>query len=211
MALKIEDRGLRIEDRGRAFSILHLLFSILVLSAGCASSHRAATQPGTHLAATRADAPPEEFLPLDQLPGKPDLAKLATTGPSTEPSLDALELYARARGALGDGQPNSAINLLERAQQADPKSFDIRFDLARTYASLRQTDEAIRNFEAAAKLRPDDIAAQTELGRQYLANGQLDRALVHLRLALQTDGYQSDDDAAAMVDYYLARTLQEKG
>src|SRR5207253_5600732 len=33
----------------------------------------------------------------------------------------------------------------------------------------------------------------------------------HLRLALQTDDYTSDDDAAAMVDYYLCRALQRKG
>ena len=183
------------------------------MSGVAAPQPRPANRPAGPLAATRADEPPETFLALDELPNHPSLAELkAAAPPSTQPSLDAIELYARARGALVDGQRFNAINLLERAAQADPTSFDIRFDLARAYAGAStKNEQAISNFEAAAKLKPDDIAVQTELARQYLATDRVDDALVHLRLAVQTEDYQADDDAAAMVDYYLCRALQRKG
>ena len=191
------------------------LIVAMFVVAGCGAPIHHTSQPTARLAATRADESPEAFLALSDIEPRPDLAKLVaatTTQPTTEPSLDALELYARARGALGDGQRFSAINLLERAADADPGSFDIRFDLAKTYAGIPgDNEQAIRNYEAAAKLKPDDITCQTELGREYLAADKVDQGLLHLRLAMQTDDYQQDEDAAAMVDYYLCRALERKG
>jgi tetratricopeptide (TPR) repeat protein len=186
---------------------------LAVATFGCTAQHQATTHPTTRLAATQANEPPEAYLSLDEIQPRPDLAELTpTTKPTTEPSLDAVELYARARGELGDGKRFNAINLLERAIQADPDSFAIRYDLGKAYAGVSSRNEqAIAAFEAAAKIKPDDIDVQTELGRQYLASDRPEQALTHLRLALQTSDYKADDDAAALVDFYLARALQQKG
>src|SRR5437764_705689 len=73
------------------------------LLAGCNSTAPPTSRPTTRLAATQANEPPEAYLALDEIQPRPDLAELApTTKPTTEPSLDAIELYARARGELGD-------------------------------------------------------------------------------------------------------------
>jgi len=96
---------------------------------GCAQTARHAVAPTTGgLAATQASGPPEAFLPLDEIRPRPVLAELLkpATAPATRPSLDALELFARARGAMLDNNRTAEINLLERAIQADPASFELR-------------------------------------------------------------------------------------
>src|SRR2546426_66937 len=71
-------------------------------------------------------------------------------------------------------------------------------------------EKSIKAFEAAARLRPDDLKLQTQLGRQYLAKGENDKALEHLRLATVTSNYGRDEDGSAVADYFLARALQAK-
>src|SRR4051812_11136883 len=108
------------------------LLIIFVCAIGCAPQTHSTSQPTTRLAAARDDSPPEAFLALDEIQPRPDLEDLkSAAAPTTAPSLDAIELYARARGALGEGQRFNAINLFERALAADPNSFDIRYDLAK--------------------------------------------------------------------------------
>src|SRR5690349_6354663 len=105
---------------------------------------------------------------------------------------------------MGENRRTYAINLLERAAEADPNSFDIRFDLGRAYAGASSRNEkAFAAFAAATKINPDDIAVKTELGRQNLASDKPDESLEHLRLAAQTSDYKTDEDAAALVDFYL--------
>src|SRR5207244_3654315 len=81
------------------------LMAMVIGVVGCAPARHATTAPTTRLAATRGDEPAEAFLSLNEIEPKPILAELkASTKPTTAPSLDAIELYARARGAMGDGQ-----------------------------------------------------------------------------------------------------------
>ncbi len=177
--------------------------------AGCAPKRSPTTRSVTTQPVEKSDA----FLPLDQLPNRPDLAAISpATQPDEEPSLDAIELYARARGAIVDGERFNAVSYLERAVAADPYSFLLRYDLAKSYAdSATQTDHAVEAFESAAKIEPDNIDVQCDLGQQYLARDDADNALRHLRLAVQTSGYKTEEDIAALTDFYLARALQNKG
>src|SRR5438045_3224514 len=135
---------------------------------GCAANHqRAATPTTASTATTQPTASPEAFLTLDQIQPKPVLSdfKAPATAPASRPSLDAIELYARARGAMLDGNRYNAINLLQRAIEADPASFELHYALARAYASLNnKSDDAIKAFEAAAKIEPDHLQLQVELG-----------------------------------------------
>ena len=55
------------------------------------------------------------------------------------------------------------------------------------------------------------VELQVELGRQYLVRQDAANAITHLRLALQTADYPTDDELAALADFYLARALQQKG
>src|SRR5436309_14247462 len=109
-----------------------------LLLCGCAANHQRAATPATASATTTQPAgSPEAFLTLDQIQPKPVLAdfKAPATAPASRPSLEAIELYARARGAMLDGNRYNAINLLQRAIEADPASFELHYALACSYAS----------------------------------------------------------------------------
>jgi predicted Zn-dependent protease len=195
-----------------AFAIL----LTLLLAAGCAQ----VKAPDLHdsLASTApAPAPaadPKSLLTLDQIP-PPTL--LPEPRPATQPDelapAKSLALYGSARAAMDDNQPLSAVTLLQQAIALDPDSFELYRALGEAQlASLRQPNEAeFHSFEKALELRPDNLRLQALLGAQYAAANQLDNALRHLRLSLQTRQYQQDEVAAAAVDLLLARLLQQEG
>src|SRR5436189_4348921 len=171
---------------------------------GCAPTARHAVAPSTGVATSQPSGPPEAFLPLEQIPLRPVLANIKPASqPTSRPSLDALELYARARGAMLDNQRTNAINLLQRAIEADPYSFEPRYLLGRVYASLdTKSDQAIKTLESAAAINPDHLELQVELGREFLARQDPANAILHLRLALQTHDYGADDELASLADFY---------
>src|SRR4051812_44571491 len=99
----------------------HLLLALAIFTVGCASAMRPpADRASTNLtpppttAATTQPADPKSLLTLKEMEPVPQLATPATA-PSTRPSLDALELYGKARDAMTRGQRYTAITLLEKA------------------------------------------------------------------------------------------------
>src|SRR5436189_5319273 len=116
-----------------------VVFSIVVastvLAAGCAPKRPAPTTRPTIAtsASTTQPSNPEAYFTLDQIEPRPVLPRPVTTGPATRPSLDAIELFARARGAMLDNQRFNAINLLEKAVQLDPQSAELQYQLGRAY------------------------------------------------------------------------------
>ncbi len=189
------------------------LIGLLTLAGGCASSSN--TQPHAPGATTRAVAPDDiASIPLDDIKPIPQMPQATppTTMPS-QPPVEALVLFAQARGALLDGRRFTAVGLLNRALKLDPGSFALHMALAQAQAGSSTGDEqAIAALTKAEAIRPDDLTVQASLGRQYLSKGDLDQAMRHLRLARQTPGYQRDnDDQSAVVDLLLAGVLQKRG
>ncbi len=197
-------------------SRLAILVSFACLIAGCATAQHkqqlAKSNPASSTAATKPAIDPNDpaYLTLDQIQPRPTLQHAK---PATQPApLDALDLYARARGAMLDGQRYTAINQLERAIKLDPESFELRYALGKAYlGNSAANDSSIEWFEKAAQINPDNLELQTLLGRQYLARNNIPLAIEHLRLAHQTTEYKQDDDDAAVADYFLAQALQQKG
>jgi len=152
-------------------------------------------------------------LTLDEIEPRPVLVtQSSTTSATTRPSLDAIQFFAEARAATLDGQRFTAISLLEKARGLDPQSFEICYALAQAYQGNSVTnDKSIQLLTEASRMRADDLSLQSQLGRQYLAKSSFDKAIEHLRLAIQTTDYARDDDGAAVVDYFLARALQQRG
>jgi predicted Zn-dependent protease len=179
---------------------------------GCAPQRRSAvrSRPAT-VASTRPVDPAD--LTLDQIEPRPKLASPATAAATTRPSLDALEMFARARDAMLQNQRYTAINLFEKTIQLDPDSYAPRYWLGEACGpgASGSNDQSIAAFEAAAKIEPNHIDVQLELGRQYLAKKDSAAAIRHLRLARQTDEYQRGEAPAAVVDFYLARALEDAG
>ena len=184
--------------------------------AGCAARPRhVAAPPATAQVAVAAPAtrPADKAdLSLDQIEPRPVLAKRE---PATQPSrapLDAIQLFAEAREAMLQGQRFTAINKLEQAIKLDPESYELRFALGQAYTTGGlANDKSIAAYEAAASIGPDRVIVRSELGRQYLAKNETAKSLEHLRLATLTSEYAEDESLAAVVDFYLAKALQQGG
>jgi tetratricopeptide (TPR) repeat protein len=180
------------------------------LIGGCATRNPPApSSPTTPATATSQ----QTQLTLDQIGPAPKMpAPRPPRGELVRPPLDALELYARAREATLDNQPFAAVNLLEKAIVKDPDSFELYWALGWAQLAVGGGKQAaIAAFMEAAALRPEYLPLQLQLGREYLASGDSDKALLHLRLAMICPEYAKQEDQAALVDLFLARALQEKG
>jgi tetratricopeptide (TPR) repeat protein len=190
------------------------LAGTLALTGGCAGRQAAAPpatdRPSSTHPATRPDAAAIPLNDLKPIPVMPKPVRSATA--PARPPVESLVLYAQARDALRDGRRFSAITLLQRAIALDPDSFDLYFTLAQARQGPGAGDEQVIDaLNKAVALRPDSLQAQASLGRQYLAKGDMEQAIAHLRLARQTPAYRGNGDEAAAVDLFLGRALQQKG
>lgn len=77
-----------------------------------------------------------------------------------------------------------AIELLERAAGIDSMDFEVQFNLGN--ARWQQGDKAgaIKTFETALELRPNDVLALSMLAQALVSDGQTERALTQLTQAL---------------------------
>lgn len=202
---------------------LILAVSILSVTAGCAAHRNAVPTSATSAAPSTAPAKVsvsifpasrpaldrKSMLALDEVPDRPTLP--TTTPSTTQPPLDALELYAKARIALANNQWFTAASVLERAVKLDPYSAELHRALSRACVASGNRSRAIDAMKRAAELDPDDLRTRTALSRLYLAQSDPTTALSELRLAIQTSGYKKDEAGAAIADYFLARALQQQG
>jgi len=185
-----------------------IFVTVTMLFIGCARQ-----KPAAHIPASQPVIVSRAQLPLDEIDPPPSRMNAATTAEDLpSPPLEAIELFAKARRAIADNQPFTAIQLLEKAIDLDPVSFELHMSLARAYAATNnQAERVAAALLAAVKLEPDSLEALCELGKAQFASTQYHEAMQSLRLARMTSSYKSDDDRAALVDYYLARSLQEQG
>jgi tetratricopeptide (TPR) repeat protein len=212
-----------MQTSSRRFIRLLAGLALFVGVGGCAADRSKASLATTAPAARSAVLAPsaEAALTLDEIPNRPDLAaeaNSAATQPSSQPATtrrapaEALTIYAQAVNALRTGRRFTAIQLLEKAIALDPQSFELNYALGRAHGIGRTTDPlSIAALERAAAINPDNLELQTDLGRQFLASGDQRSGLRHLRLAVQTADYQTDESDAAVADLFLARALQQGG
>jgi tetratricopeptide (TPR) repeat protein len=186
----------------------------MLVATGCASQHKQiVSAPATKQAAAaqRNPADAKAYLSLSEIgPKLPAPATQATT--QAEPPMKAVLLYAQARAAILQNQRQQAIRLLQQALDLDPDSLELRIAMGRAnLGSGGSADRALEAFEQALKIDPDNVEVQNEVGRLYLMKGDLTNGLAHLRLASETSGYKTDPEIAVVVDYRLARSLQQAG
>jgi tetratricopeptide (TPR) repeat protein len=89
-------------------------------------------------------------------------------GKPTVPSdLKADDLNSAGRGALERGDVETAVNLLKRAVELDPKNKQAWNNLGDAYLAERRIDEAITAFKKQIELNAYDQYAYNNLGRAY--------------------------------------------
>lgn len=85
-------------------------------------------------------------------------------------------------------QPGAAVKVYRRALLAEPNLFITHARLGTLYFNQGQVSAAIFHMEKAHGIDPDDPGVLNNLGLMYQANGEFDRAIDTLKLALEKGG-----------------------
>src|SRR5437764_10091928 len=100
---------------------------------------------------------------------------------------------AAAAPATGESEPRAAIldetkvNALKAVAEREAKNPKPRVELANLYFDAEKFDEAIKWYEAALTLNPNDVNVSTDLGVSYYYTNNPDKALAQLDRSLKLD------------------------
>jgi tetratricopeptide (TPR) repeat protein len=100
-----------------------------------------------------------------------------------EPSGDVYDWYTRGLDLLTTGSPAAAVQLLQRAADAEPSSRSIREALARAQFGARRYAEAAASFRSIVEDNPSEDYALFGLGLALSRMGDFQAAVEHLALA----------------------------
>jgi tetratricopeptide (TPR) repeat protein len=112
------------------------------------------------------------------------LATMASAGHGQKPDdqIDprSVELTDQARTLQTGGRYQEAVDLLESALAVDPRNRQAYVGLARVAQSQKLPGKAIRFYNEALKLEPNDVNALTGQGEAYVQRGAVERAKKNL-------------------------------
>jgi tetratricopeptide (TPR) repeat protein len=103
--------------------------------------------------------------------------------PSVEPSGGVYEWYKRGLDLLSTGSPAAAVQLLQRAADAEPSSRSVREALARAQFGARRFADAADSFRSIVEDNPSEDYALFGLGLALSRLGDFESAVEHLALA----------------------------
>jgi lipoprotein NlpI len=89
----------------------------------------------------------------------------------------AVMLLEQAGAAYEKGKPKEAISLADKAAALDPKNPAAYYLLGDAHRSLRQNDDAARNFRKVIELNPKFTPAYDKLGDALLKTGHFPEAV----------------------------------
>lgn len=91
---------------------------------------------------------------------------------------------AGPRAAILDETKVTALKAVAEREATNPKP---RVELANLYFDAERFDDAIKWYEAALKLNPNDVNVSTDLGVSYYYTNNPDKALAQLDRSLKID------------------------
>ena len=111
--------------------------------------------------------------------------------------LDNTPNYSQAMLYLADAdiqmsRMDEAEPLLEKLVKSDPAMAKARLDLGIVYAQAGRKEDALREFTAAAALKPDDVNVHMRLGRLYRSMGKTAEAKNEFDKASNLDNAAND-------------------
>jgi tetratricopeptide (TPR) repeat protein len=128
---------------------------------------------------------------------------------------DVQASYYLSLSALMLDKHSEALALLLKVQDSQskagqgraavPDEFQIRIALARTYLELKQNEEALKNLEAANKIRANTVDVLVYRGAYYINKANLPQAIKELEKAM------SMDDNNAYAHYYAGYAYLRSG
>ena len=103
----------------------------------------------------------------------------AAPGASAAPAADS-----EPRAAILDETKVNALKAVAEREATNPKP---RVELANLYFDAEKFDDAIKWYEAALKLNPNDVNVSTDLGVSYYYTNNPDKALAQLDRSIKID------------------------
>jgi tetratricopeptide (TPR) repeat protein len=107
--------------------------------------------------------------------------------PASKASSDTVALLDQAKKLVHDGDPQSALSILEQADIHGTRASDIHAVKGICLALLSKPIESAAEFEQAIALRPNYAPNYFSSGLAYATFDNLDRALDRLSIALKLD------------------------
>jgi tetratricopeptide (TPR) repeat protein len=108
----------------------------------------------------------------------------AAAAPVASSSPGAPAADAGPRAAIVDETKVNALKAVADREATNPRP---RVELANLYFDAQKFDDAIRWYEAALKLNPNDVNVSTDLGVSYYYTNNPDKALAQLDRSLEID------------------------
>jgi tetratricopeptide (TPR) repeat protein len=109
------------------------------------------------------------------------------------PTVPAAPATQSAQGSVGGAQTRAAVldetkvNALKTVAERETANVKPRVELANLYFDAERYDEAIKWYEEALRLDPNDVNVSTDLGVCYYYINQPDRALAQFEKSLKID------------------------
>lgn len=133
------------------------------------------------------------------------LATMASAGHGQRPDdqIDprSIALTEQAQTLTAAGQLNEAVDLLETALAVDPRNRSAYIALARVAQAQKLPGKAVRLYNEALKLEPNDVNALAGQGEALVQRGAIERAkrnLAKVRAACRAPCPQATTLAAAI-------------
>lgn len=136
-------------------------------------------------------------------------------------ALEMLQPLLRSQGRRGDvllaystalfltGDTDEGEKALRRAVDRDPALLQGWLNLGALLVSQGQAQEAVRSFERARALAPDDPDISLNLGLALLLSGRLDDARTQFDRYLSARGDRAEDHAMVAQNYALANAVPD--
>ena len=105
----------------------------------------------------------------------------------TPPAPAAVASPAADTGRRAAILDESKVNALKTVAERDAKNPQPRVELANLYFDAERFDDAIKWYEEALKLSPNDVNVSTDLGVSYYYTNNPDKALEQLDRSLKID------------------------
>jgi tetratricopeptide (TPR) repeat protein len=109
---------------------------------------------------------------------------VAPVSAQAAPAATAPSGVAGARAAVLD---EAQVKALTSVAAREPSSAKPRIDLANLYFDAERYDDAIKWYEDAARLSPNDVDVSTDLGVAYYYTNQPERAIAQFEHSLKID------------------------
>ena len=111
-------------------------------------------------------------------------SQASSAGGSAVPAAESGSGAAPSQPSESLASLNPTLQPMLDALKADPRNFDALVNVANTYYDHKFYEEAIKYYDRALEVRPNDVNVRTDMGTAYYYTGQPERAIQEFQKSL---------------------------